>query len=79
MNGVIGLYLESKINGARLFFSCSGYGGGRSWSGRGSYGLYWSSTFYSARYARGLYFLSGGVFPQSSYYRYGGFAVRPVQ
>ena len=24
VNGVMGLYLESKLNGARLFFSCSG-------------------------------------------------------
>jgi hypothetical protein len=79
VNGVKGLYLESTINGARLFFSCSGNGNGRSWNYRGSYGYYWSSTWNSARYARNLRFYSGGVDPQFNYYRYLGFAVRPVQ
>ena len=79
VNGVIGLYLESKINGARLFFSCSGYGNGRSWYSRGSYGDYWSSTWNSARYARLLVFSSGGVYPQNISNRCYGFALRPVQ
>jgi hypothetical protein len=79
VNGILGLYIQSNINGARLFFSCSGYGGGRSWFYRGSYGYYWSSTWYSARNARDLRFYSGGVNPQNYYYRYFGFALRPVQ
>ena len=79
VNGVVGLYLESTINGARLFFSCSGYGYGRSWGGRASGGYYWSSTWNSARNARSLDFYSGGVYPQNVDSRYYGFAVRPVQ
>ncbi len=79
VNGVRGLYLESKINGARLFFSASGFGSGRSWCRRGTSGYYWSSTFYSARYARNLSFYSGGVHPQLSSNRCNGFPVRPVQ
>lgn len=79
VNGVMGLYIESRINGARLFFSCSGDGNGRSWYGRGSNGFYWSSTWDSARIARLLLFSSGGVNPQSNNYRYFGFALRPVQ
>ena len=79
VNGVMGLYIESRINGARLFFSCSGYGNGRSWYNRGSYGNYWSSTWSSARGARYLGFGSGGVYPQNGSNRYGGFALRPVQ
>ena len=79
VNGVMGLYLESRINGARLFFACSGYGFGRSWYYRGSVGSYWSSTWYSARNARNLGFYSGGVYPQNYDFRYGGFALRPVQ
>ena len=79
VNGVVGLYLESTINGARLFFSCSGSGNGRSWGHRGSYGLYWSSSWNSARNARNLYFHSGGVYPQYGDGRCYGFAVRPVQ
>ena len=79
VNGIRGLYIESRINGARLFFSCSGYGYGRSWSVRGSYGYYWSSAWNSARHARHLYFDSGGVSPQYYSHRYRGFALRPVQ
>ena len=79
VNGVLGLYIQSKLNGARLFFSCSGYGLGRSWSNRGSDGNYWSSTWYSARNARNLNFNSGGVSPQSGSNRCIGRALRPVQ
>ena len=79
VNGVLGLYIESTINGNRLFFSCSGYGAGTSRGNRGSYGFYWSGTFYSARLARSLLFYSGGVNPQNDSNRYDGFAVRAVQ
>lgn len=78
VNGVMGLYIQSKINGARLFFSCSGNGNGRSWHSRGYLGYYWSSTWNSARYARNLYFYSGIVNPQDNNNRYRGFALRPV-
>lgn len=79
VNGIVGLYIQSKINGARLFFSCSGYGSGSSWDSRGSNGNYWSSTFNSSRNARRLNFDSGGVSPQYYNYRCLGFAVRAVQ
>ncbi|MBO4382245.1 MAG: hypothetical protein IKV77_12985 [Alistipes sp.] len=79
VNGIVGLWIQSKINGKRLFFAASGYGNGSSWSSRGSNGNYWSASFYSARYARGLDFDSGGVHPQYNVSRYNGFAVRAVQ
>ena len=79
VNGIRGLYLQSKTNGNRIFFSASGYGSGSSWNNCGSLGYYWSASFYSARYARFLYFSSGGVSPQSNSNRYYGFAVRAVQ
>ena len=80
VNGILGLYLQSKTNGNRLFFSASGYGNGSSWYYRGAYGSYWSASFGSARYARYLSFSSGGVNPQGNYgLRYYGFAVRAVQ
>ena len=79
VNGVLGIYLESKINGKRIFFACSGYGNGTSWSYRGSYGDYWSSSLYSATNGRHLNFYSGGVSPQYGSNRFYGFAVRPVQ
>jgi len=78
VNGVRGVYIESNINGARLFFSCSGYGDDRSWGNRGASGYYWSSAFLSARTARYLNFRSGVVAPQSYYNRYAGLAIRPV-
>jgi len=79
VNGIVGLYLQSKANGNRLFFACSGYGNGTSWYLRGSNGYYWSATFLSARFARLLNFSSGGVDPQNYSSRCLGFAVRPVQ
>lgn len=79
VNGVLGIYIESNINGARLFFSCSGYGGGRSWYSRGSGGYYWSATWNLARNASNLNFYSGGVLPQNSSSRCIGRALRPVQ
>ncbi len=79
MNGIVGLRLRSKINGNVIFFPASGNGYGTSWSNRGSFGNYWSSSWGSARNARNLLFYPSGVNPQVAYYRYGGFPVRPVQ
>ena len=79
IEGIVGIRFASKINGNELFFPCSGYGNGTSIDNRGSYGLYWSSTWNSARYARRLFFGSGGVFPQNDGTRCNGFAVRAVQ
>ena len=78
-NGYYGVRFTSKINGKSIFFSASGYGNGSSWSIRGSDGIYWSASFYSARNARYLIFISGGVIPQNLNNRYYGFAVRAVQ
>lgn len=79
VNGIVGLWLQSKINGNRLFFSASGVGNGSSWYYRGANGYYWSASFYSSRNARNLSFSSGGVSPQNNYNRDSGFAVRAVQ
>lgn len=78
VNGVLGIYLKSKINGNLLFFACSGNGNGTSWSNRGSIGNYWSTSFDSDRNANSLHFSGGGVSPQNGDSRYYGFAVRPV-
>ena len=78
VNGVRGLYVESTINGARLFFSCSGRGEGRSWNYRATFGGYWSSRGSSALDSRCLYFGSSSVSPQDYRDRYLGLAVRPV-
>lgn len=78
VNGVVGIYLKSKINGKLLFFSCSGEGVNSSWNGRRSYGYYWASTFSSVRYAYNLGFNAAGVYPHDRSNRYNGFSVRPV-
>lgn len=78
VNGIVGLYIQSKINGARLFFAASGDGTGTSRNNRGARGRYWSSSWNSGRNARYLYFGSDGVNPQSIDYRYYGFPVRAV-
>ena len=79
VNGIVGIYLKSKINGRLLFFACSGSGSGQSWYNRGSNGRYWSRSLNSQAHGRSLYFGSGGVSPQSNDRRFGGFARRAVQ
>lgn len=78
VNGVLGLYLQSKINGARLFLPCSGNGNGRSWNNSGAGGYYWSLTYSSDRFALFLLFSSDRIVPQSFNNRCLGFAVRPI-
>jgi len=79
VNGIVGIYLKSKINSRLLFFACSGSGYGQSWYYRGSLGYYWSRSLYSQSYGRGLDFNSGGVGPQDYYNRFNGFTRRAVQ
>lgn len=78
VNGIRGIYIESKINGARLFFACSGYGNGTSLNSRSSGGSYCSSTLGSSRDARNLSFGSSGIYPHNNSSRYLGRTVRPV-
>ena len=79
INSIVGIRLKSKVNGNIIFFPCSGYGNGSSWYVRGSYGIYWSRSLYSAANGRSLHFASGGVSPQYANDRFNGFPVRPVQ
>ena len=78
-DGVAGRRFTSRINGNSIFFPASGYYDGTTLSYRGSYGLYWSSSFYSASHAYGLYFYSSYVNPASNSIRRYGFSVRAVQ
>lgn len=78
MNGVRGLLCTSNVNGNTLFFPAAGFYNGTSLSGRGSRGLYWSSTYESATIASGLRFDSSSVGPQSGNNRRSGFSVRAV-
>ena len=80
VNGIVGIYLRSKINGNHLFFPCSGLGSGTSWAGRTEYGVYWSSSINPSNSdkALDLHPKSTGVFPQYEHYRFLGFTGRPV-
>lgn len=78
-DGVAGRRFTSRINGNSIFFPAAGFYYGTSLDYRGTYGLYWSSSWHSEANARGLYFFSTGVFPQYSDSRRLGFTVRAVQ
>ena len=77
-NGVYG-QLFTASNGSSLFLPAAGYRDGSSLYYAGSYGYYWSSSLYAGRpnLAWDFYFYSGNYY-MGSYYRYGGFTVRPV-
>lgn len=78
VNGIVGIYLQSKINGARLFFAATGYGSGTTRQSRVASGLYWSSSWRSDRFARVLNFNANTVFPTDVGVRSSGFTIRPV-
>ena len=78
IEGVVGIYLKSNINGNMLFLACSSGGTGMEWKNPGAGGGYWSTSFESERNASYLGFVTNGVYPQLNNYRYYGFAIRPV-
>jgi len=78
-DGVAGSRFTSRINGNSIFFPASGYYYGTTLGYRGSYGLYWSSSYMSEAGAYYMFFYSGGVTPADSYDRRYGFSVRAVQ
>lgn len=79
VNGINGYLVTSKINGNSVFFPAAGYGYGTSLLNRGSYGLYWSSSWYSSDVAYRMDFNSSSVNPQYDSSRCYGFSVRAVQ
>lgn len=78
VNGITGLYLKSKINGARLFFACCGFGSGTTLGGYFSFGNYWSSTWVNERSVKRMYIGTSDVNPNANSDRYNGYPVRPV-
>ena len=72
-------FMKKSDHSVYVFFPASGLYHGTSLSNRGSYGCYWSSSFYSASHAYYLSFSSSPVRPQDYDYRRYGFTVRPVQ
>ena len=78
-DGVAGRRFTSNINGNSIFFPASGLYNGTTLSLRGSYGLYWSSSYISESYAYNMDFNSDGVVPANGSDRRYGFSVRAVQ
>ena len=79
LSGNYGYWITSNINSNSIFLPAAGCGYGTSLLNAGSYGYYWSSSFYSSALAFTLYFFSGGIYPQLSNGRFNGFSVRAVQ
>lgn len=78
VNGVVGVYLKSKINGNLLFFACSGFGSGTGWLNRGSNGRFWASTYNNARNAAAMVSSPTVISLNSAYDRFYGCPIRPV-
>lgn len=78
VNGVLGIYLQSKINGARLFFATSGYGAGNKLSSGGITVVCWSTTVSSVRNAYSINFNATTSNPRIVNDRYYGFPIRPI-
>ena len=78
-DGVAGRRFTSRINGNSIFFPASGYYNGTTLNGRGSHGIYWSSSYYSATNAFSLSFNSSYVGPAYDNNRRYGFTARAVQ
>lgn len=77
-NGVVGIYLKSKINGNHLFFACCGNGYNSGYYNKGGRGRYWSNTYYDQRYAKYLLFQNVGFKVDEIDGRFYGFPIRPV-
>lgn len=77
--GVYGRLFTSKVNGETIFFPAAGYYNGTSLTDRGSYGIFWSSSYISETNARDLYINSSGVGSQDGSPRHYGITVRAVR
>jgi len=78
-DGVAGRRFTSRINGNSIFFPASGNHNGASLYNRGSYGYYWSSSYFSETFAYFLSFSSSNVSPANFDLRRYGFTARAVQ
>lgn len=78
LNGVYGRLFTSNENGNKLFFPAAGGYSGTSLNFRGSFGNYWSATYYNENSAANLRFESLSINPQYHDGRRYGFSVRAV-
>lgn len=79
LGGVVGIWMQSKINGNRLFFACAGVGSGNAaWASRGVSSYCWSASFRSDREAVCLSIGADRVYVRYMNRCY-GFPIRPVR
>lgn len=80
INGIKGWkFMKKTDHSVYVFFPVAGRGNGTAIEYVGTYGDYWSSTWYSANYAYRLSFTNSSANPQSTTSRYLGFSVRAVR
>lgn len=78
INGVLGIYLRSKINAKTIFISCSGFGQNTALYNGLSYGYLWYKDIQNEKNAYALYVLSSSVIIASPFPRNRGIPIRPV-
>lgn len=79
VNDVVGIYLRSKVNGARLFLPCCGTAASTSLYNVASYGLYWTSDYGDELNAPRLaIYVDTGVSVGGASKRSIGVTIRPV-
>lgn len=79
IQGVSGTYLQSKINGNRLFIPCCGYGELSALRAKSANSNLWTTDIYNERDAYYCVSGSGGVRINTWYMRNTGFNIRPVR
>lgn len=77
VNGIMGIYLKSKVNGRLLFLACCGSASGNGWINRGNVGRYWCATYVSAKTAGCMSIIESAV-DAGALNRFTGCPIRPV-
>lgn len=78
INNCVGIYVRSRINGNKLFFTAGGYGSDTTLLGRSTGGFYWSASYVNSKSATGMKFDASGLNTGNNSSRYIGFLIRPV-
>ena len=80
VNGIVGVHLQSKHNGNRIFLPAAGFGKDTAWNNYSEQGAYWSSSLNTDEIGNALFFNDGAWTISSQFFgpRYHGFAIRPV-
>lgn len=79
INGIVGIYLQSKINAAKIFFPATGGGQNYVLINRGVGGYYWSSNYSSEPYSFHIWFNASRYSAPDITRRFWGYAIRPVR